>query len=131
VAQAHACVEIIDGLSILRERALYFDLRLLSSLLEMALVEADRMIRRAEMMTARLSVALADKANAVTTNLEATTRGRAAAEIADVLVVLRARSQEFDLKFLSYLLEMAFIEAFEQSDHGKTRAVQRSLQSAV
>lgn len=40
---------------------------------------------------------------------------RAAGEIADVALVLRNRAVEFDLKFLGYLLEMAFTEAFEQS----------------
>jgi hypothetical protein len=44
-----------------------------------------------------------------------TTRTQAAVEISDVLVALRQRAQENDLKFLSYLLEMAFLEAFEQS----------------
>ena len=107
--QAHACGEIAERLEILRGRALEFDLRLLSSLLEMAVIEAGRMIRRAEMMVTKLSPV------PVAGSFKASTRGRAASEIADMLVVLRTRAQEFDMKFLSYLLEMAFIEAFEQS----------------
>ena len=45
----------------------------------------------------------------------ATAAARAAGEIADVALVLRNRAVEFDLQFLAYLLEMAFSEAFEQS----------------
>ncbi len=51
----------------------------------------------------------------VADSLTASTQGRVAAEIADELIVLRARAQEVDLKFLCYLLEMAYIDAFEQS----------------
>ena len=115
LAQAHACGEIAERLEILRGRALDFDLRLLSSLLEMALIEAGRMIRRAEMMATKLSTVPVNKATATAGSFKASTRAHAVSEIADVLVALRARTQEFDLKFLGYLLEMAFIEAFEQS----------------
>ena len=48
-------------------------------------------------------------------SFRAVTGADAAAEIADVLVVLRGRTVEFDMKFLGYLLEMAYIEAFELS----------------
>jgi len=51
----------------------------------------------------------------VDADVTASTQSRAAGEIADVLVVLRAQAKEYDLKFLSYLLEMAYIDAFEQS----------------
>jgi hypothetical protein len=113
--QAHACGEIAERLDILRGRALEFDLRLLSSLLEMALIEAGRIIRRAEMMATKLSTVPVDNPRALAGSFKASTRTRAAGEIADALVVLRARAQEFDMKFLSYLIEMAYIEAFEQS----------------
>jgi hypothetical protein len=46
---------------------------------------------------------------------DAAARARAAGEIAQVVLVLRNRAVEFDLKFVAYLLEMAFTEAFELS----------------
>jgi len=67
------------------------------------------------MMATKLSTVPVDNPRALAGSFKASTRTRAAGEIADALVVLRARAQEFDMKFLSYLIEMAYIEAFEQS----------------
>ena len=73
------------------------------------------MSKHAQTSVGKLTAVTTDDPEMATANLTASTQGRAAGEIADVLVVLRARAQEFDLKFLSYLLEMAYIDAFELS----------------
>jgi len=73
------------------------------------------MVRRAQATKMQESTAGSGSAITVREGFSAVTGAGAAAEIADVLAVLRGRAVEFDLKFLGYLLEMAYIEAFEQS----------------
>ncbi len=72
------------------------------------------MSRHVRTSVAKLKVMKAGDPKLAVSGFTASTQSRAASEIADVLIVLRARAQEFDLKFLSYLLEMAYIDAFEQ-----------------
>lgn len=115
VFQGQAGLEIAGRLKRLQEHAHHFALDGLADLLELGLIEAGRMARRAEAAKTQDSIVGNDRASAVRESLNAVTSAGAAAEIADVLVLLRSRAIELDLKFLSYLLEMAYIEAFEQS----------------
>lgn len=115
VSQGQAGLEIAGTLEFLRVRALHFALDGVAGLLELGLIEAGRMVRRAQAAKTQESAVWIDRASAIRESFNAVTAADAAAEIADVLVLLRSRAVEFDMKFLGYLLEMAYIEAFEQS----------------
>lgn len=114
-SQGRAGLEIAGTLEFLHVHALRFALDSLADLLELGLIEASRMVRRAQATKMQESTAGSGSAITVREGFSAVTGAGAAAEIADVLAVLRGRAVEFDLKFLGYLLEMAYIEAFEQS----------------
>ena len=73
------------------------------------------MNRRAQAVKTQEWAVEFDRVSTVREDFRAVTGADAAAEIADTLVVLRGRAVEFDMKFLGYLLEMAYIEAFELS----------------
>jgi len=121
-SQGRAGLEIAGTLELLHKHALGFALDGLAGLLELGLIEARRMVRRAHAVKTQEAAAGIDRPSAVQESLNAVTSAAAAAEIADVLVVLRSRAVEFDLKFLGYLLEMSYIEAFELSRNTDTSA---------
>ncbi len=73
------------------------------------------MVKQAQAAKTQETTVEIDRKGTVREGFRAFTGAGAAAEIAEVLVLLRSHAMEFDLKFLSYLLEMAYIEAFEQS----------------
>ena len=115
LSQGRAGFEIANTLDVLHEQAFRFALNDLAGLLELGLIEAGRMVRRAQAAKTRETTVEIDKASSVRESFRAVTGADAAAEIADTLVVLRGRAVEFDMKFLGYVLEMAYIEAFELS----------------